>query len=760
MSKPRSDNVIYRFFFTLESWVGSALYEFGERVGRMWDNYAARLSPLKVSGLPRAFFEVGSDALTLGLIAALGILYYALPPFTGTGDIWNRGREYAVTFTDASGQFIGRRGVRQDDNIALEEIPPHVIKAVLATEDARFFTHVGVDVLGTMRALISNLRANDVVQGGSTLTQQLAKNLFLSPERTFRRKINEAFLALWIETRLTKPEILKLYLDRSYLGGGTYGVEAAAQFYFGKSIRDVNLPEAAMLAGLFKAPSTYAPHVHPEAARARANVVLHRMLDAGYISQGELFAARRAPAESTKPPSFFAPDYFLDYAYSQTLRILQEHNLTGEYVIEVRTTIDIALQKHAQKTINDVLATEGQKLRANEGALVAMRPDGAVKAIVGGRDYEQSQFNRATDARRQPGSSFKPLVYLAALRAGFHPDTIVYDTPVSIGGWTPKNYTRKYTGRTTLAYALRHSLNTIPVQISLKIGRKPIIEVAQKAGITSPILSVASLPLGTNEVTVMELTTAYATFANGGKAVTPYTVLEIRRPNGDLLYSRAKDAPPAPQVFDPVNVADLNYMLNQVITQGTGRRAQLGFTPQAGKTGTTQDYRDAWFMGFTAQYVTGVWFGNDDYSPMDKVTGGSIPATAWKMFMDKALETQVAAPLPGIPLDNSYAAYVARRESQGQKLPPVVASGSRTSKRGGSAVAAVQPRTSGARQQRQMLPPVQEAAPRPQPTNVFQRIFGGLFGGRQQQRAAPPPPPPVVLPPARGNVFQGRFQNR
>ncbi|WP_342642883.1 transglycosylase domain-containing protein [Rhodoligotrophos ferricapiens] len=738
--------------------MSSILYEAGERLGRIWDNYAARLAPLKVSGLPRAFFEVGSDGLTLGLLAALGILYYALPPFSGTGDIWNRGREYAITFTDASGTFIGRRGVRQDDNIALDEIPPHVIKAVLATEDARFFTHIGVDFFGTARALIRNLRANNVVQGGSTLTQQLAKNLFLSPERTIQRKINEAFLALWIEARLTKPEILKLYLDRSYLGGGTYGVEAAAQFYFGKSIRDVNLSEAAMLAGLFKAPSNYAPHVHPDAARARANVVLHRMLDAGYISQGELFAARRVPAQSTKPPSYFAPDYFLDYAYQQTLKILQDKNLAHEYVIEVRTTVDTELQKTAQATINKILEQEGRPLHVSEGSLVAMRPDGAVKAIVGGRDYEQSQFNRATSARRQPGSSFKPLVYLAALKAGYHPDTIVYDTPVSIGRWTPKNYSRKYSGRTTLAYALRHSLNTIPVQIAMKIGRKSIIETAQAAGIRSPLLSVASLPLGTNEVTVIELTTAYATLANGGKSVSPYAVIEIRRPNGELLYSRERDEPAPQQIFDPVNVADLNYMLNQVVTQGTGRRALLGFTPQAGKTGTTQDYRDAWFVGFTAQYVTGVWFGNDDYSPMKKVTGGSIPATAWKTFMEKALATQVAAPLPGIPLDNSYAAYVARRQSQDQKLPPALASTEpRSQKRSGSAVAAVSPQQRRAAAQAQMLPPVASATPQTQQGGVLQRIFGGLFGGRQQR--AEPAPAGTARPQVRGGNFQGRFQN-
>ena len=745
MTKPRSDNAIYRMFYAAEAWIGSALYELGDRFGRIWDNYAARMAPLKVSGPPRAFFEVASDGLTLGLIAGLGMLFYCLPPFSGTGDIWNRGREYAITFTDENGTVIGRRGIRQDDNIALDEIPPHVIRAVLSTEDARFFSHIGVDFFGTLRALVRNLRANNVVQGGSTLTQQLAKNLFLSPERTIRRKINEAFLALWIEARLSKPEILKLYLDRSYLGGGTYGVEAAAQFYFGKSIRDVNLSEAAMLAGLFKAPTTYAPHVNPEAARARAEVVLYRMLDAGYISQGELFAARRQPATSTVASAAIAPDYFLDFAYAQTLKILQEHGLTRDYVIEVRTTVDTKLQKLAQETINAILDKDGEALHVSEGALVSMRPDGAIKAIVGGRDYEHSQFNRATDAKRQPGSSWKPFVYLAALQAGFTPDSIVYDQPVSIGNWTPKNYNRKYVGRTTLAYALRHSLNTIPVQLAMKIGRKPIVDVATAAGIKTPILAVASMPLGTNEVTVLDMTTAYATFANGGKQVTPYTVLEIRRPNGDVLYSRAKDAPQPKQIFDEIHIADLNYMMNQVVTQGTGRNALLGFTPQAGKTGTTQDYRDAWFVGYTAQYVTAVWFGNDDYSPTKKITGGNLPAIAWKAFMEKALETQIAAPLPGVPLDNSYAAYVARRESQGQKLPPSLAEQKpKTPKR-----------TVASAQQQQLAPPPPPQQ-QPQQTNVLQRIFGGLFGGNRQRAAAPPPQ--QQQPQARGGgLFPGRF---
>lgn len=369
----------------------------------------------RVWGFKRFTVDMLSDGATLGLIVAIGMAYYALPPFSGEGDIWNRGRQYAITFTDENGEVIGLRGVRQDDAIPLNEIPKYMKNALLATEDTRFYHHFGVDIQGTARAALANAQASGVVQGGSTLTQQLAKNLFLSPERSLRRKVHEVFLALWIEARLSKDEILKLYLDRSYMGGGTYGVEAAAQFYFGKSIRDVNLAEA---------------------ARARANVVLYRMLDTGFISQGQLFAARREPASIATPPGYYSPDYFLDWAYKQTLETLKEQRLSSEYVIEVQTTIDQNLQQHAQQVVNIMLDTYGKSKRVRQGALVTMTHQGAVKAIVGGRNYENSQFNRATEALRQPGSSFKPFVYLAALREGLRPQTIVRDAPITIRGWS------------------------------------------------------------------------------------------------------------------------------------------------------------------------------------------------------------------------------------------------------------------------------------------------------------------------------------
>ena len=645
---------------TMDSYVSSGVFEFFDGIRRGWSWYASWLERFRLNGLKRLVVDLVDDFATFGMVFMFGLLMFALPPFSGEGDIWNQRREFAVTFTDINGEIIGRRGVRQDDAIPLDEIPQHVIKAALATEDSRFYQHFGVDIQGIMRAMVANAKAQGVVQGGSTITQQLAKNLFLSPERSLRRKVHEAFLALWIESHLTKNEILKLYLDRAYMGGGNYGVEAAAQFYFGKSIRDVNLQEAATLAGLFKAPSKYAPHVHPEASKARANVVLYRMLDVGYISQGELFEAKRNPPRVVDQSDFYSPDYFLDWAYSETLALIEKQNIEGDFVLEVKTTVDVRLQKHAQKAVNAMIDENKDRLNASQAALVSMTPTGAVKAVVGGRDYEKSQFNRATDAQRQPGSSFKPFVYLAALQAGYTPKTVVYDKPVTIGSWSPRNYSHRYRGRTNLTTALAKSYNTVPIHLMLDIGRKTIIETTKLAGVKAEIKSVASLPLGTNEITVMDMTTGYATFANGGKQTKAYSVLEIRRPNGDLLYSHEKNAPALKQVFPEETIADLNFMLNRVVEAGTGKRSILGFTPQAGKTGTTQSYRDAWFVGFTAHYVTGVWFGNDNFTEMNRVTGGSLPAMTWKNFMLEAHKSTVAQGLPGVPLNGSYAKFAAK----------------------------------------------------------------------------------------------------
>jgi penicillin-binding protein 1A len=656
VAKLPNSNPLYRFFWAFDSYVSSGVFETWDFLKRHGSAYSSFLHRFRISGLRRIFFDIIDDFATFGTVFAFCLLAYALPPFAGTGDVWNKGREYAVTFTDVNGEIIGRRGIRQDDAIALEDIPPHMIKAVLATEDARFFDHFGVDIIGTLRAIVHNARSSGGTQGGSSLTQQVAKNLFLSPERTIRRKVHEAFLSLWIEARLSKQEILKLYLDRSYLGGGNYGIEAAAQYYFGKSVRDVNLSEAAMLAGLFKAPTKYAPSANIEAAKARANVVLYRMLDSGFITQGELLQARREPAQVIAQTNIDSPDWYLDWAYKDTLAILDQQKLTSDFVIEVKTTIDLKLQTAAQKILNDVIDTQGPDYNFSQGASVTMTPEGALKAIVGGRDYEDSQFNRATSAERQPGSSFKPFVYLAALLAGYTPQSIVLDGPVSVGNWSPKNYTAKYAGRVTLTNALAHSYNSVPVRLMIDIGRPAIIKTAHDVGIQGELETWAPMVLGTSALTLMDLTHGYSTFAAGGKVSAPYTVLEIRRPNGDVIYNRQKFAEPAKQAVPEEKIAELNSMLREVVKSGTARKADLGFAPQGGKTGTNQSYRDAWFIGFTAHNVTGVWVGNDDFTPMEKVTGGLIPAPTWKRIMDVAETGQQPTSLAGIPLDDTYTA--------------------------------------------------------------------------------------------------------
>ena len=660
MSKVPSHQSVSGKLWRADGAVSAAVFETWDFLRRRHSAYVTFLERFRLRGVRRVFVDLLDDAVTFGVIASFVLLAYALPPFSGTGDVWNRGREYAVTFTDAQGEIIGRRGIRQDDAIPLADISPYMIKAVLATEDARFFEHFGVDVIGTFRAIVQNARANDVVQGGSSLTQQMAKNLFLSPERTIRRKVHEAFLSLWIEARLTKEEILKLYLDRSYLGGGAYGIEAASQFYFGKSARDLKLPEAAMLAGLFKAPTRFAPHKNLALARARANTVLYRMLDSGFITQGELLEARREPAAVIAQSIADSPNWFLDWAYRDTLRVIDEKGLAGDFVLEVQTTINLPLQTAAQNIINEELALNGEPYLVSQAAAVVMAPDGAVKAIVGGKDYEASQFNRATDALRQSGSSFKPFVYMAALLKGYSPEDKVVDGPVSVGNWSPKNYSNKYKGNTTLSDALAHSYNSIPVKLMIDIGRSAIIETAHMAGIKGELETWAPMVLGTSALSLMDLTTGYIPFASGGFPAEPYAVLEIRRSNGDILYQRdGQGRVPPRRVFPEEKVAELNTMLSAVVKSGTGRRADLGFAPQGGKTGTNQGYRDAWYIGYTGHYVTGVWYGNDDFTPMKEVTGGLIPAPTWKRIMAEAERGLQPIGLAGVPYDETYAAAAA-----------------------------------------------------------------------------------------------------
>lgn len=461
-----------RAWLAVNAWLDFGHYESMRRLRDGWEAFSARMDRLHVSGLRRLGVEVACEGLTLGLGAALLMLVLAQPAFRETGgEDWLKKQDLAVTFLDRYGATVGRRGILHDNSVPLSEMPDMLVKAVLATEDRRFYDHWGIDPIGTLRAITVNARSSGTVQGGSTITQQLAKNLFLSNERTLERKVKEAFLAFWLETHLTKRQILELYLDRAYMGGGTFGVQAASEFYFGKSVKDVSLPEAAMLAGLFKAPTKFAPHINLPAARARAADVLNNLVDAGFMPQSQIFSALRNPATPVDRTRETDPDWYLDWAYNEVRMLAQANKLGEQRVLTVRLALDSAIQKRAEEVIETQLRDNGRAYQARQAATVILAPDGAVRAIVGGRDYGASQFNRATDALRQPGSSFKPYVYLTALLSGrYKPTTIVADSPVCLGNWCPHNYGNTFAGSVPLSTALAKSLNTIAVKLSIGVG--------------------------------------------------------------------------------------------------------------------------------------------------------------------------------------------------------------------------------------------------------------------------------------------------
>lgn len=649
-----------------EAWINSSLYNSTAGARENYARFSMFMDRFHVSGLKRVGVELTCEGMTVAIAGGLLLLTLAMPAFELTSEDWLKKQDLAVTFLDRYGQEVGRRGIRHDDAVPFDELPPNLIHAVIATEDRRFFDHFGIDIIGTLRALTVNTRANGVVQGGSSLTQQLAKNLFLSNERTIQRKINEAFLALWLEWHLSKREILSLYLDRAYLGGGTFGVQAASEFYFGKSVRDLTLPEAAMIAGLFKAPTKYAPHINLPAARARANDVLNNMVDAGYLTAGQIYAAQRNPATPVDRATQSSPDWYIDWAYDQVKAMADAGKFGNERVLTVRTALDPALQRHTEETIENQLRQYGPAYHAKQAASVILEPNGAVRAIVGGRDYGASQFNRATDALRQPGSSFKPYVYLTALMTGrFRPDTPISGASLCLGNWCPHNYKNESAGRLPLVSALAMSLNTVAVRLSIEIGdfvspgasvwnkakagRAQIVATARRMGITTPLPDTVSLPLGADGLKVIEQAGAYAAFANGGKRVPPYAVVSVTNGRGDVIYDHDRDEPKPQQVVDPNAIAMMNTMLHQVVLSGTGRRANFDGFQVSGKTGTTNSYRDAWFVGFTGNFVCAVWFGNDDNSEMKEMTGGTLPAATWHDLMVYAHQNVEPKPVPGLP---------------------------------------------------------------------------------------------------------------
>ncbi|MFP6745138.1 MAG: PBP1A family penicillin-binding protein, partial [Alphaproteobacteria bacterium] len=503
------------------------------------------------------------------------------------------------------------------------------------------------DPIGLARAMVNNVLAGRVVQGGSTISQQLAKNVFLTHQRTLKRKVQEFLLALWLEANFSKQKILTLYLNRVYLGAGAYGVDAAARRYFSKPASKVNLAEAAMLAGLLKAPSRLAPARNLAAARTRAALVLNNMVDVGFIEPAAAQAAKKNPAGlRRRPGAGGAPTrqparYFADWVMDR----LTDYLGPTERNLFIRTTLDRDMQHMAEAAMARLIKGVATKRKIGQGALLAMAPNGAVRAMVGGHNYAKSQFNRATQARRQPGSAFKPFVYLAGLEAGLTPDSMVEDAPVTVAGWSPKNFDNRYQGPMTLRQALARSVNTAAVRVARKAGIERVAAVARRLGIGARLMPTPSLALGVAEVGLLELTAAYGPFANGGFGLLPYAIEEIRDTAGRVLYRRAGSG--MGRVVSAARVAAMNDMLSVAVSSGTGRAARLA-RPVAGKTGTSQDFRDAWFVGYSADLVGGVWIGNDDGRPMRGVTGGGLPARLWRRVMKAAHRGWSASPLPGL----------------------------------------------------------------------------------------------------------------
>lgn len=575
------------------------------------------------------------------LVVGVVIAWYArdLPNVSRMAELT---RQPSLQIVDADGGRIAAYGELYGEALTVADLPPHVPQAVLAIEDRRFYSHPGIDPIGLVRAAVVNWRAGRVVQGGSTISQQLAKNIFLSSERTLDRKIQELLLAFWLEYKLTKDQVLALYLNRVYFGAGTYGIDAAARRYFGKAARELQLYEAAMLAGLLRAPSRYNPANNPDLAHSRAVRVLEAMVEAEYISEEEALEAAEARAAPNDLPRGRGR-YFGDWAAGQVEGLIGP--LDEDLV--AHTTLDRRLQHIVEEEVRLILEEAGAEYGVSQAAVVVLSPDGAVRAMVGGRDYGESQFNRTVQAMRQPGSAFKPFVYLAAMEAGAAPDSRRHDAPITVslpqGQWQPRNYGDRFYGDVTLREAFARSLNSVAVGLLQEQGAEEVVERARRLGISARLEALPSLALGTSEVTLLEMSAAYAAFANGGYGVWPYGVSSLSTPSGQIVYRREGQG--LGRVMSPSAHAAMLDLLQASVSWGTSRAADPG-RPAGGKTGTTQDSRDAWFIGFTAELVVGVWMGNDNGTQMRQVTGGTLPARLWNRIVTRALEGQPAQALP------------------------------------------------------------------------------------------------------------------
>ncbi len=580
--------------------------------------------------------------IVLSLWAGIGVgglvFYYALD-LPDTEQLWQVESRPEFKFYGREGKLLARRGRLMGRPILFQDLPPHLVNAVVAIEDRRFFDHFGVDFRGLARAVLANVTAGGLVAGGSTLTQQLAKNVFLSPERTLKRKVQELLLAFWLEATLSKHEIFALYMNRVYFGAGAYGIHAAAQIYFDRPVQELTLGEAAILAGLLKAPSRLAPSRDPEAARTRAGLVLQAMAEMGAVSP-EVLATDPLSQVRVVTRSGDTAHYAIDWATDR----LPEYVGRPRADLDIVTTIDPTLQVAAERAARALLDQYGAERDVSQVAILVMTPQGAIRAMVGGYSYADSQFNRAVLARRQPGSAFKPIVFLAGLEAGLNPLTVMTDEPINIEGWSPSNYDDGFRGDMNITEALALSINTIAAQVSEKAGRTQVIDAAHRLGIVSELAPLPSIALGAQEVSLLELTTVYATIANGGFRTFPHVIDEVVSYGGTQLYQRQVGS--ALPVADPKHIKALQDMLVAAVERGTGRAAAIKGVRVGGKTGTTQNWRDAWFIGMAGDLVAGVWVGNDDGRVMKKVTGGFLPARIWHDLMVTRIDAQSAIPLP------------------------------------------------------------------------------------------------------------------
>ena len=590
-----------------------------------------------------AFFYWGAVLGVWGLIAVIAFVAVFATNLPDTSKIFDVKRQPSISYLDRSGGLIAVRGSQLTPPVNLDELPAYVPAAFVSIEDQRFYHHFGFDPIGMTRMVFANIKARHIVQGGSTITQQLARNLFLTPDQTIRRKVQELILAVWLETKFSKKQILSLYLNRVYFGEGAYGIEAASQRYFNKPAAKLSVGEAALLAGLMKGPSRYSPVSATARAQTRANVVLNKMVETHAITPEERTEAISHPVQVEATLANQNAQYFIDWIDQQVRGIVGQ----PQEDLVVETTLDLSIQANGERAVRTIVDRDSKTKGVQQAALVAVDGEGRVRAYVGGVDYGQSQFDRVTTARRQAGSSWKPFVYLTAMEAGRTPDQPVVDEPITIGNWQPKNYTGKYLGPITLQIALAQSINTVAARLANEIGTTNVAQTARRLGITSPIQTDPSMALGAVEVSPLEMSQAYAAFSNGGFGVKAYGVERIRTGAGKILFDHSLGATPPAQVIGQPALSEMIQMMREVLVSGTGTRARVPGYDLAGKTGTTSDYRDAWFVGYTGGFTTAVWTGRDDNTPMKRVTGGGSPAEIWRGFMAASLPRLNVQPIPG-----------------------------------------------------------------------------------------------------------------